>query len=732
MQEAPRIPRKKGQPAGSDKHSDLYTDENPKGTIHGLGFKDVKTAEASVKKIENSGKTHAHKIQAAIAMEQRARVMGKTAEAAVYRKYIEKMKKITKQKQQKESVTFRTFMEKTESVVFTFGRFNPPTTGHEKLIEKVRKIAGGDDYYIFPSHSQNPKKDPLPFSKKVAYMRDMFPKHKRNIVANNKLKTALDIAVYFHEQGYKELNMVVGSDRVAEFQKLLKTYNGQEKRHGFYDFDNIQVFSAGDRDPDAEGVTGMSASKMRLAASQNNFKEFVKGLPKGYRNGEKLFKDVRQGMGLKETSQFSEEEVERDLYVRGVLYRVGDLVENTVDGTSGEVVRRGPNYVQYYDGENFYKAFLNTIREKKEKDKEAPKKTKQDPDIKDRKGTQPAKYYDMPGKDNELAKSTKQARARHFAKGTKMDDDNPDAYKPAPGDKGAKTKPSKHTLKYKKMFGESLWANIHKKRERIKQGSGEKMRKVGDKGAPTPAQMKRAKGEEVNEKAPNTRDAMKRFKAGEAGFTDKAHLKAKGLIPRADGTKKKSPKYEEFEDVYHLDEKIAGLVKKAEKSGMPYGILKKVYDRGMAAWRTGHRPGTTPQQWGMARVNSFTTKSSGTWGKADKDLAAKVRGESLEPLKNNWGEITEAAEYQGRKVQLNNPTKGDVKKYKVYVRNDKGNVVKVEFGDPNMSIKRDDPERRKSFRARHQCDTNPGPKYKARYWSCKFWSTKSVTDLMKG
>ena len=98
VSEAPRIPRKKGQPAGSDKHSDLYTDENPKGTIHGLGFKDVETAKASVKKIESSGKSHAHKIQAAIAMEQRARVMGKTAEAAVYRKYIEKMKKITKQR----------------------------------------------------------------------------------------------------------------------------------------------------------------------------------------------------------------------------------------------------------------------------------------------------------------------------------------------------------------------------------------------------------------------------------------------------------------------------------------------------------------------------------------------------------------------------------------------------------------------------------------------------------
>ena len=99
---------------------------------------------------------------------------------------------------------------------------------------------------------------------------------------------------------------------------------------------------------------------------------------------------------------------------------------------------------------------------------------------------------------------------------------------------------------------------------------------------------------------------------------------------------------------------------------------------------------------------------------------------------NVWGEVIQEAEYQGRKVELNNPTRGDVKKFKVYVKNDKGNVVKVEYGDPNMEIKRDDPARRKSFRARHNCD-NPGPKYKARYWSCKFWEKgKTVTDLMKG
>ena len=171
-------------------------------------------------------------------------------------------------------------------------------------------------------------------------------------------------------------------------------------------------------------------------------------------------------------------------------------------------------------------------------------------------------------------------------------------------------------------FRESLWANIHKKRQRIKRGSGERMRKKGEKGAPTPAQMKRAKGEGIEEKAPDTSDAMKRYKSGKAGFTDIAHLKAKGLIKRSDGTKRKSPKYEESE-------------------------------------------------------------------------------------LNEWGEVTEKAEYDGRPVDLNNPTKGDVKKYKVYVKNEKGNVVKVEFGDPNMEIKRDDPGGQASFRARHNCD-NPG------------------------
>ena len=137
----PRIPRKKGQPAKSKKHSDLYTDEDPKGTIHGLGFKDVETAKASVKKIINSGKTHAHKIQAAIAMEQRARVMGKTAEANVYRAYIEKMKKKTKEMQKNEDV--RKMPDGGYGVyadVFKDGkRVMTPGGKHKKELKKVYK-----------------------------------------------------------------------------------------------------------------------------------------------------------------------------------------------------------------------------------------------------------------------------------------------------------------------------------------------------------------------------------------------------------------------------------------------------------------------------------------------------------------------------------------------------------------------------------------------------------------
>ena len=911
------------------------------------------------------------------------------------------------------------FNEQAGQVVFAFGRFNPPTIGHEKLMDKTKQIAGSSRYIIYPSQSQNQKKDPLPFALKVAYMRKMFPKHAKNIMADKGIINVFDIVVKLYDEKYTDVAMVAGSDRVKEFKKLLDTYNGVTgKKHGYYKFRTISVISAGERDPDAEGVTGMSASKMRAAASLGDLESFKLGLPSKFKDAEKLFKDVRKYMGIREERDMglmTDYEQLRDAYLTGDVWNIDDLIE--ANGVVGKIIRRGTNYVAFVDENNkVHKAWLHEINvnenplkmfkgglldpspvikkligklnpklmaaivkqyvdgvnkgkhkggsvvdggrnsknrligdivtqyglerkygidiikvrkvinklvDKGKLDRkyqtEAKKITrvKQDPDIKGGGGTEPAKYYAKGAGGKDMSKSTKQDRDTHFKKGAAMSDDDPRAYEPAPGDYKKKTKPSQYTQKFKRMYGEKLGKNA-------------------DMG-----------------------DYIKDFQKSDAPqFKGKSKEKRKDMAIAAYLSRN--------EDMEKLDEKIAGLVKKSKQTGIPYGILKKSYDRGMAAWRTGHRPGTTPQQWAFARVNSMVTG-----GKADPDLqkqaksakkegfasdaqrraafaqgykakgkknkkeevkewfesnvtrakyqmyhgddwwwkmneihdkllekldaeccddciteqggpeheitignyttthfymcgsAQKVmnankdkkniesltrmqdelfaiekevmdageateeqkvkardlynrimrnagdlelademdgymkqhidsiekgdpkpgfgrtdldeslwanihkkrqrikqgsgekmrkKGEKGAPtaaqmkrakgegyqkfnqfvLRNHWGEITEKAEYQGRPVELNNPTQGDVKKYKVYVKNDKGNVVKVEFGQKGMEIKRDDPARRASFRARMNCD-NPGPKFKARYWSCKFWEKgKSVTDLMKG
>jgi len=204
-----------------------------------------------------------------------------------------------------------------DTVVFTFGRFNPPTTGHEKLIEKLASVAKkeGADFMVFPSHSQNDKKDPLDHKTKVGFMKKMFPKYSRNIISNRNAKTAFMIAPMLYDMGYKRCIMVVGGDRVTEFKTTLNKYNGKKGSHGFYDFKGgIEVVSAGERDPDAEGVTGMSASKMRAAAAANRYEDekdpktgkilngFKSGLPSAFEksNGKKLFDTLRKSMNISE------------------------------------------------------------------------------------------------------------------------------------------------------------------------------------------------------------------------------------------------------------------------------------------------------------------------------------------------------------------------------------------------------------------------------------------------
>jgi hypothetical protein len=830
--------------------------------------------------------------------------------------------------------TFKQLTEAKETVVFGFGRFNPPTTGHEKLIEKVASVAKGNPFFIYPSHTTGPK-DPLPHAKKVAWMRKMFPKYKKNIIADNNAKTAIHIAEKLYRDGYKNLIMVAGSDRLKEFDTLLQRYNDAPDKKGnqLFKFDSVKVVSAGERDPDAEGVEGMSASKMRTAAEKGDFDSFKTGIPSTLNDADKkkLYFEVRKNMGIREEREMGDDfDSLRDAYLTGKIWNVGESIE--ANGVSGEVVRKGTNYLSFVaddgkvhkawlheielDERNYAKEYANyqgtpeqiarrssrnkarramgdkvvkgmdvghadndpmnndpknlrmekpsdnrrepRLREKPELDEmswykaalakisqlnhpkdyenmlkqymsdmkkpELKNKTasyiaariaqeykgqdgrklvqyinklvddgklpkelkaevqfesfsdfvkqinevKQDKDVDDKDGTQPAKYY-----AGDMAKSTKSKRDAHF-KAKKAG--------PAPGDASAKTKPSTHTKKFKQMFGEVLPDDADQgdyiddfEKSDAPQFRGKSKEKRKD--------MAIAAYLSKNESLLDNVNKMLSM-INESGHTDVASMKNKvqiamSALQKMQGelgklgdeddlptwwTNKVATAVSRLDDMsdyldtqvesVELDEKIEGLVKKSEKSGMSYSILKKVYDRGMAAWKTGHRPGTTPQQWAMARVNSFTTKSAGTWGKADKDLAKQVeqieeacwdgykqvgmkkKGDKEVPNcvpeekeLNEWGEVTEVDAKSGK--ELNNPTKGDVKKYKVYVKNAKGNVIKVEFGDPNMSIQRDDPKARANFRARHNCDQKKD-KTTAGYWSCKFWSTKSVTDLMKG
>mgnify|MGYP003141386865 CR=1 FL=1 len=186
-----------------------------------------------------------------------------------------------------------------DDVTFTFGRFNPPTIGHEKLIDATKKI-GGRNYRVYASHTQDSRRNPLDHKTKISYMKRMFRKHSSHIIDDAAL-TAIHVAVKLYDEGFKNLTMVVGSDRVRDFQKLLDDYNGVKARHGLYDFKTIKVKSAGERDPDAEGISGMSASKMRKAAQSNDYDSFAQAIK--IAGGKKIFKKEYEG-ALKLYNQF--------------------------------------------------------------------------------------------------------------------------------------------------------------------------------------------------------------------------------------------------------------------------------------------------------------------------------------------------------------------------------------------------------------------------------------------
>jgi len=606
------------------------------------------------------------------------------------------------------------------TAVFSFGRMNPPTIGHEKLVAKINAVAKQNNAmpHLYLSQSYDSKKNPLPYATKIALAKKAFG----SMVMKSRSKTLMQVAKELEDMGHTKLIMVAGSDRVEEFKTLLNKYNGKD-----YTFDSIEVVSAGERDPDAEGAAGMSASKMRAAAAAGDEKAFKSGLPKKLQSSaSKVYQAVRDGMQIAEEMEI---ELGEDLMFEAVLSvaarrkramsfkkakskimrgrkiaakkmaspeklklrsrkKAIEVIRKKVAGAKGTdyknlspsekmsidkkvekkkgliakiakkqfqgvkkaekerlaKVRKGPakesvneavapevkkgdtitvsknerqykmggivdpktklpsesdkmvvqkitksskgrkahltyqdskkrgGYAIYLDDmPDFMSVTVESVNEEFENLFE-----REDKDIGDKKGSQPAKYH------SGLAKSTKQKRDAQFRKAAEKDSDDASAYPDKhAGDSDAVTKTSTHTKRYHQMFGKE-----------------------------------------------STVKHDQRFKRYRVNMVKPVELDEKGFIEEVDYMLD-DVLNEMFEEVL-VEKSLEGLKKKAEKSGISYGILKKVYDRGMAAWRTGHRPGAGQEQWAYARVNSFITKGKGTWGKADADLAAKVRGEEVE------------------------------------------------------------------------------------------------------
>ena len=214
--------------------------------------------------------------------------------------------------------SFRDIVEiNSQTAVFAFGRFNPPTAGHLKLAMKVKQVAGSDDGFIYTSHSQDPKKNPLDYRTKTKFMKLLFRPAKVKVSTSNS-RTVFDVVVDLYNQGYRSVKMVAGSDRIREFESLLTKYNNVKGRHGFYNFSDIKVVSAGERDPDADDISGMSASKMRALAFDGDEKRFISALPRTFRQGKQLYKAVRKGMAIREEFHHIPEYITDDIgkYIR--------------------------------------------------------------------------------------------------------------------------------------------------------------------------------------------------------------------------------------------------------------------------------------------------------------------------------------------------------------------------------------------------------------------------------
>ena len=263
-----------------------------------------------------------------------------------------------------------------DTLTVVFGRFNPPTAGHEKLLQQAEKVAAGGDLKIYPSRTVDSKKNPIDPDMKVSYMRKMFPDFEEQIQNDAEMRSIFNVLTTAAEEGYRGINIVVGADRLGEFESLATKYNGD-----LYNFKEIKTVSAGPRDDDAEGLEGVSSSKQRKAVMDDDYDAFKRGLPKGMddADGQALFDAVRTGLSQKKDKKKKDVEEEIDLwmvapkldprglrenYFRKKIFNIGDMVESLNTGLVGEIIRRGTNYLISVTEDNMmFKSWTHDLTE---------------------------------------------------------------------------------------------------------------------------------------------------------------------------------------------------------------------------------------------------------------------------------------------------------------------------------------------------------------------------------
>jgi hypothetical protein len=541
-----------------------------------------------------------------------------------------------------------------KTVVFTFGRFNPPTVGHEKLVNKVETIAKKEnaDAHVYLSQTQDKKKNPLSYSDKLSFAKTAFGP----IIKTSNAKTIIQIAKDL-QTDFDKLVLVVGQDRVSEFETLLNKYNGKE-----YNFSSIKVVSAGDRDPDSDDVTGMSASKMRTLATIGNFENFKKGLPSKLKSSDKkVYDSVREGMGIMEDildeDLMEELDEERKPLTISQRRKRGMVMRRyrTKIKTARERAKRKMASTDKLKLRAKRKA-RNIIRDRLMKSKSYSEMSPAEKIALDKRllRISPAAINRIATKQLPIVRKAEIQRLSDLHKVKNEETDLNTLFEQFINEpQEARKKKFRYLFTREgkvncdqrfRMFRPKV--NVTEDLEQELLALFEAVEKL-DKSDPlnreygSDSLVKILKqdtpGEELN-------DVKEDYYSGLSKSTSakrKAHFNKGAAMdddnPAAykpapgDARAKTKPsvhtknykKQFASEDLDLAESNEAGIRKKAEETGIAYGILKQVFDRGVAAWRTGHRPGTTPAQWGFARTNSFLTGGK-TQQTADKDLFDKL------------------------------------------------------------------------------------------------------------